>query len=122
MTNVLFDKLIHFNFRMEEAMKNPVIELIQTKKGTNEQIRKLIGKDPKLLEMPDENGSTPLHHAAWNRDETAIMILLELGADKKAKNNKGSIPADSVYVAETDRFIYDPRALAMLDRLRAILS
>ena len=40
------------------------------------------------IDFYDKNGITPLHYAAWGTAEK-ISILLEAGADKKAKTNSG---------------------------------
>ena len=36
---------------------------------------------------PLQDGHTPLHLAAWGGEEKAMKVLLEAGADRKAKDN-----------------------------------
>ena len=37
----------------------------------------------------DDNGWTPLHHAAWNSHKEIIELLIAAGADMNAKDNYG---------------------------------
>ena len=46
------------------------------------------------LKGPD--GNTPLHLAAFFGDEALVKLLLEKGADGKAKNSKGETALDIV--------------------------
>ena len=52
------------------------------------EILKMLIKFGALINVYDKNGITPLHYAAWGTAEK-ISILLEAGADKKAKTNSG---------------------------------
>jgi len=52
------------------------------------EILKMLIKFGALVNVNDKNGITPLHYAAWGTAEK-ISILLEAGADKKAKTNSG---------------------------------
>ncbi len=40
----------------------------------------------------EHDGTTALHHAAWNGDREAVIFLLQQGADVDARNNEGSTP------------------------------
>lgn len=55
--------------------------------ATNEQARSnLLLKDPHLdISLPDQEGRTALHHAAYNGDMDMVRILLERGAYVNAK-------------------------------------
>jgi ankyrin repeat protein len=45
------------------------------------------GADPNV---PDKNGTTPLHRAVRNRCSAAVARLLEAGADPDVRNRRGS--------------------------------
>ena len=53
------------------------------------QIRDLARKQPKLLNQPDDNGDSPLFLACCTMQAGAVKLLVELGADVKAKNGAG---------------------------------
>ena len=56
------------------------------KKGDVAAIRKLLAADPSLVHARDQEGSTPLHWAAWRGQVEAARLLLEAGADVNARN------------------------------------
>ena len=39
-----------------------------------------------VKEAKDKKGKTPLHYAAQNENEPVVRLLIDLGADKEAKN------------------------------------
>ena len=49
------------------------------------------GQDPNEI---DEHGDAPIHHAARERDETAMRLLLSAGADPDLRNAAGSHAAE----------------------------
>ena len=60
------------------------------------------------LNLKSDEGSTPLHTAAFFCRTEIVNALLENGADKTVKNNYGSTPYESVAVSfETVKPIYD---------------
>ena len=48
------------------------------------------------IELRNKDGSTPLFIAAFFCQEEAVKALLEAGADKNARDNKGTSPGDVV--------------------------
>ena len=64
--------------------------------GDPETIVKLIKWKPKLVQIPDNDGRTPLHEAVQRGHIAAINILISNNADAKAKDNDGR---DPLYVA-----------------------
>lgn len=45
-----------------------------------------------VIDAPDKNGATALHHAVRNRCPAAVNYLLAVGADVTAKNKSGGTP------------------------------
>lgn len=43
----------------------------------------------------DDEGATPLHHAAATGDSAAVVLLLEAGADPSARNYRGETPLNA---------------------------
>ncbi|KAL9015116.1 MAG: hypothetical protein Q9173_000256 [Seirophora scorigena] len=64
--------------QLKKAMKKGDIEV------TKDLIARLFDVNCK-----DEDGRTPLHDAAYYRSEPLVKLLLELGADRRAKANRG---------------------------------
>ena len=62
------------------------------KKGDPEIIELLI-KFGSAINVKNKNGITPLHYASWGTSEK-IILLLNAGADKKAKTNSGKTAFD----------------------------
>ena len=62
------------------------------KKGDPEIIELLI-KFGSTINVKNKNGITPLHYASWGTSEK-IILLLNAGADKKAKTNSGKTAFD----------------------------
>jgi ankyrin repeat protein len=66
---------------------DPGRELINaTKKGDAARVAELLQSDPSLAQTRDEEGSTPLHHAAWKGHAEVAALLLDAGADVNAQN------------------------------------
>jgi CubicO group peptidase (beta-lactamase class C family) len=49
--------------------------------GNLEQIKKLAGTDPRVLDTTDDQGYTPLHHAVKDTNHAVLELLIGLGAD-----------------------------------------
>jgi ankyrin repeat protein len=65
------------------------------KKGDASSIRAIVEAKPELLEAREEDGSTPLHAAAWKGQVAAVEALLDAGADIDAESRNdhyGSTP------------------------------
>ena len=54
-----------------------------------EKLQKFFRKVP-ILDVPSENGTTPLHHACIRGSKKAVDILLDLGANINAVDNEGN--------------------------------
>jgi ankyrin repeat protein len=62
-------------------------EIFKTaKKGDAETVSALLRQDPGLAMALDQEGSTPLHWAAWRGHVEVARALLEAGADVNAHN------------------------------------
>lgn len=65
------------------------------RKGDVKKIQALLQNDPMLVADRDKLGDTPLHSAALHGQLAAAQVLVEAGADVKAKNNYGAFtPGD----------------------------
>jgi ankyrin repeat protein len=66
---------------------DPAREMIRaSKKGDAARVAELLQSDASLAQARDEEGSTPLHHAAWKGQAEVAALLLDAGADVNAKN------------------------------------
>ena len=59
-----------------------------------DRMRQLLSRQPSLNET-DENGMTPLHIAVDSRQKACVWLLLEAGADRKARDRQGRTPFDA---------------------------
>lgn len=60
--------------------------------GDTTAVAKILGADPQSVNLQDESGSTPLHHAAGFAPANVVQLLLTKGAEVNAKNRRGSTP------------------------------
>jgi ankyrin repeat protein len=51
------------------------------KRGDTATLRELVMQDRSLLQARDQDGSTPLHCAAWKGHVETVRFLLDAGAD-----------------------------------------
>jgi ankyrin repeat protein len=64
-------------------------------KGDVKKIQAILAADPTQLNAKDKLGNTPLHWAAFHGNLPAVKVLIDAGADVKAKNNYGAyMPGD----------------------------
>jgi len=63
-------------------------------KNMEEKVREYLKENPDDIKSVDENGTNMLHREAIAGNKTTIEILLELGANKNTKNNKGKMALD----------------------------
>ena len=62
------------------------IALKAAKQGEIDTLRKLLSRDPSLLQTRDKDGSTLLHCAAWNGHVDTVAFLLDAGAEINEHN------------------------------------
>jgi hypothetical protein len=60
-------------------------------------LREVLAANPELLNYQDEKGATPLHWAAEAQDLSIVAALVDLGADRKIKDNAGYTPRDTAH-------------------------
>lgn len=81
--------------------KNSLLSLI-TREATYREIKAALSAGADVNER-DDNGCTPLHHAAGASKLKCVQLLLEYGADVNARDNDDSVPlmfTDSVAIAK----------------------
>ena len=61
-------------------------------------MRTLLRENPECVNVRDDVGSTPLHYPYRNTQHgpEIIELLIEHGADTRAKNNEGRTPIDQM--------------------------
>jgi len=59
---------------------------------TPKTLRQLLASDPDLVHARDEDGGTPLHHAADRGNVRAVQMLLDEGAEIDVRDAKGQTP------------------------------
>jgi ankyrin repeat protein len=64
--------------------------LVAVKKGDAARTSELLAATPGLLHLREEDGATPLHHAAWKGHPSVATVLLDAGADAGADVNAQS--------------------------------
>lgn len=60
--------------------------------GSDESISFLINNNPNIVKSVDRNNETPLHYAVRYGQYNSISLLLDLGADINAANQRGYTP------------------------------
>jgi ankyrin repeat protein len=68
--------------------------------GELARLEALLEQDPELVNAVDERGRTPLHLAAAARQEEAVRVLLQRGADINAADSAGMSAVDFAFLAE----------------------
>lgn len=63
--------------------------------GRRELVRKLVHEEPRLVDVRDKDGYTPLHRACYNDHLDAVNLLLSYGASVSAKTLNGWEPLHS---------------------------
>jgi glyoxylase-like metal-dependent hydrolase (beta-lactamase superfamily II) len=74
------------------AFSQDIIRAIN--QGDLEQVKTLLEKNPELLNIKDNNGSTLLHHAVNKGHKEIVELLIAKRADINAKNGMGYTPLD----------------------------
>ena len=66
--------------------------LAAVRSGERATLEKLIAADPAIVSSKRSAGSTPLHHAAGFGTLDSLTLLVDKGADIKARNRRGATP------------------------------
>jgi ankyrin repeat protein len=65
-----------------------------SKRGALEDVRAILDARPELINMRDELGATPLHHATFGGHRQVAQLLVKRGADINAPDSQfGATPA-----------------------------
>jgi ankyrin repeat protein len=66
--------------------------------GGLDRVRTLLRDNPECVNVRDDAGRTPLHYPNWDTRHGAeiIELLIEHGADTRAKDNEGRSPVDQM--------------------------
>jgi ankyrin repeat protein len=65
-----------------------------SKRGALEDVRAILDDRPELINIRDELGATPLHHAAFGGHRHVAELLVQRGADINASDSQfGATPA-----------------------------
>ena len=75
-------------------------------------LRFALAKNPELINLKDANGNSPLHYAAFNKDQEAFVELVKAGADIFAANTKSETPLGNLVAIVQTR---DPLKLDLFD-------
>jgi ankyrin repeat protein len=81
-------------------------------------LRYLVEEHGADVNARDQNGYTPLHHAAARGDNEMILYLVEKGADVRAVSRRGQTTVDMAN-GPTQRISPFPATIALLERLGA---
>ncbi|MGC8743255.1 MAG: ankyrin repeat domain-containing protein [Verrucomicrobiia bacterium] len=60
--------------------------------GDLETVKKLVGQNPELINLPDREGKTPLHYASAKGQLAVVEWLVKNGANVNARNSSGITP------------------------------
>jgi ankyrin repeat protein len=69
------------------------------KKGDAPRVQELLALDATLLGLQEEDGSTPLHMAAWKGNAEVVALLLEAGAGVDAQSQNGHYGGTALHAA-----------------------
>ncbi|MBW8036610.1 MAG: hypothetical protein FVQ79_13540 [Planctomycetes bacterium] len=75
--------------------------------GDNEDIAKLLDKDPLLVNKTNDEGQTPLHVAICQRNLDAVKLLVKRGADMTAVDGRGEGVMFMVWDVDTARYLIE---------------
>lgn len=69
------------------------------KKGNTAVVAGLLQQDPELARITEDDGTTPLHCAAWKGHAAVAELLLDAGADVNALNQDGHYGGTPLHAA-----------------------
>ena len=100
--NVMADMVQNFKGQLiSEDVKSQFLSHVQS--GNTAQINVMLDNMPFIHSVKDSQGWSPLHWAAYEENTEIIKLLLDRGADIKARNNGGDTPLHwAVYVGKTE--------------------
>lgn len=70
-----------------EALRKEMFKAAKT--GNTERAAELLAQDASLIDAREEDGTTPLHYAAWKGHRDLAALLLDRGADVHALKDNG---------------------------------
>eukprot|EP00755_Sulcionema_specki_P001899 Sspe_Gene.26422::Locus_10936_Transcript_1_1_Confidence_1.000_Length_1225::g.26422::m.26422 len=73
--------------------------------GHAPMISEVVKSDPSLVNARNNDGSTPLHLAACDGKIEVVRLLVELGADVEARNDRGENPSRVASLPEVKRYL-----------------
>ncbi len=99
------------------------------KTGDIEQLKRILSENPALVNSPDKDKMTPLHHAVDTGNLEAASLLIKMGADVNAVNFKKETPLHiAAYKGNADavklllKHGADPTRREMRDRIPLYLA
>lgn len=97
--------------------------------GDLESLKKILSEDPTLVNSPDKNEMTPLHHAVAAGKLKAASLLISYGADVNAVNYKKETPLHIAAIEGNSEAVKlllehnaDPTMREMRDRIPLFLA
>ena len=101
----------------EKAEQEKFMQAVEV--GDLSSMGKMIGANPALVNIRDENYNTPLHIAALNGQRDAAVFLVDKGADIYAKNYNEQDSYDAKE-AKTNKLLGTPYEVALANRNSAL--
>ncbi|MDQ7821452.1 MAG: ankyrin repeat domain-containing protein [Candidatus Eremiobacteraeota bacterium] len=71
-------------------------------KGDLDKVRAYIARDPRLVNLKDRQGRTPLHYIGQGRSREMAELLISHGADTNARDSAGCTPL-ALVLKQSDR-------------------
>ncbi len=88
-----FLKLKNIDFKLPRG-DGATAFLLAVMMGDLDAAQKLYEKEPSLIEIPENEGRTPLHAAVKLNKPELVKFLLSKGAKKDGKDTSGKLPVD----------------------------
>ena len=101
---LLLDNNVSLDATIKDSQGNTLLHYGLSHYTDITTIRAII-KNSKNVNIKDSQGNTPLHQAAMKNDDYVAQMLLDKGADVKAKNNKNETPMEVAQKCESDKVV-----------------